>query len=398
MLVFVVVVFLVLAGVVTWTAARVGGSLCDEEKIETRCKERISSMLDDCSHRLGCLSVEKRAGTMVYSKVSKACSQLYASVGGLWRSGSGCYIRVGVGEAERTAFLTAAHCVMEVNRESGVVQLAEKIFVQNPHHNTWVVLSEFDYDGVADVAFVYCPEIVFDGTVEALRLASGEPHRGSECYVVGNPAGVDEDSMSLGVVRDCNFCEFRGAHKTNAIFVSCPAIGGNSGGPILNGAGEVLGVYTFGLGEHESFGGGSNAEVIRQIWAESFNKRFLGLDWHVASPFEMMALYQDVQEFPSQGVLVDQVHVDSPFRDVLSVGSLLMGVSYSGGDVEFGNSDHQRTPGVMFYLPVGTEVCVHFVDAVGNDNEIAVSLESSYSDMSAVIDEPLSKGWVSTLP
>lgn len=334
-------------------------------------------------------SVGDHPGSTVYSRVNTACTQIYAAVGGSWRTGSGCYVALGADET--VMFMTAAHCVMEVNPETGGVERATSIFVQNPALNTWVVLTDFIYDGVADIAFLSCANLVDTSTINPLTLAEEMPDRGSQCFVIGNPAGMDEDSMSFGIVRDTHFCEFQGVQKTDSVFVSCPAIGGNSGGPVLDKHGNVVGVYTFGLSDHEGFGGGSNVEVIKSVWTSQCHKRFLGIDWHVPAPYELAPFYSANVQIPAKGVIIEHVHPESPFAGSLMPGQLLLGFEHQSNTITFGNLDHQRTPGLMFYLPQHSTVVLKWKDIIEKDKSGAFSLSVNFSDLDASLDNPLSK-------
>lgn len=76
-------------------------------------------------------------------------------------------------------------------------------------------------------------------------ISNDEVNNGDLCYVVGNPGGLDEDSISGGFIRDANYCEPSGYQITNSMYVNAPGMGGNSGGPIINKNGDVVGIYVW---------------------------------------------------------------------------------------------------------------------------------------------------------
>jgi plasmid maintenance system antidote protein VapI len=69
-----------------------------------------------------------------------------------------------------------------------------------------------------------------------LTISVETPTPGMSIYTIGNPAGL-ENSISTGVVSGIR--EFTGRHLLQ---ISSPISPGSSGGPVLNAAGEVVGV------------------------------------------------------------------------------------------------------------------------------------------------------------
>ena len=68
------------------------------------------------------------------------------------------------------------------------------------------------------------------------NLCVAEPAIGSRAYVIGAPKGFDF-SITDGLVS-----QIQSIHGSDQYQVSCPISGGNSGGPIVNERGEVVGV------------------------------------------------------------------------------------------------------------------------------------------------------------
>lgn len=90
------------------------------------------------------------------------------------------------------------------------------------------------------------PFLLPDNLVPATLGSSGTLHIGDEAIVVGNPFGIT-NSLSAGVISGLrrNFRSPRtGATLTNLIQFDAAVNPGNSGGPLLNRYGEVVGVVT----------------------------------------------------------------------------------------------------------------------------------------------------------
>ncbi len=93
--------------------------------------------------------------------------------------------------------------------------------------------------------------------LKALKLGSAESLRvGEQVYAIGNPYGLEE-TFTRGIVsalgREIGAPD--GAKITGAIQTDAALNPGNSGGPLINGAGEVVGVNSQ-IASDQSSGGG----------------------------------------------------------------------------------------------------------------------------------------------
>ncbi len=90
------------------------------------------------------------------------------------------------------------------------------------------------------------PDVVPDDVLPATFTSSGTLRVGDEIVVVGNPFGIT-NSLSAGVVSGLrrNYRSLRtGESLTNLIQFDAAVNPGNSGGPLLNRDGEVVGIVT----------------------------------------------------------------------------------------------------------------------------------------------------------
>ena len=108
--------------------------------------------------------------------------------------------------------------------------------------------QEFDASGVIDkdekrdVALI---RVKVAGR-PVLDVATAEPPVGAKAYVIGSPEGLDF-SITEGLVS-----QIRDIDQRKVIQFSCPASPGNSGGPLVDQDGKVLGVVSFQLVEGQN--------------------------------------------------------------------------------------------------------------------------------------------------
>jgi len=274
-------------------------------------------------------------------------------------------------------------------------------YIQNPITTKWFLIdiNNIYVDGVADVALIKT-NIDFTNYPEyCLKINTETVNSGDLCYVVGNPGRFDEDSISVGCVRDPNWCDPKGSQIINTIFINAPSMGGNSGGPIVNAYGNVIGIYTFGYTTTETFGGGSNQSVLTSTLAilkqnkDNKSKLYLGLDWYIPPPYLIYYNYFDTT-FDTAGVTIYRVNIESPFYNILKSGDLLLKCEINGQTIEFGNKNNQRTPGILLYYPVGTNVKIFYKTGVDvNVYTRDIILTKTYADVSNLLDGPLLSGY-----
>jgi S1-C subfamily serine protease len=113
-----------------------------------------------------------------------------------------------------------------------VVHDAAKVTAKFPDGSTCDVDGFLDKDEVKDVVLLRIPS---KGHAMAV-ISRSAPLIGSRTYVIGSPKGY-EFSISDGLLS-----QVQKVDGFNQYQVSCPFSPGNSGGPILNARGEVVGI------------------------------------------------------------------------------------------------------------------------------------------------------------
>jgi hypothetical protein len=338
--------------------------------------------------------------TINFTTIQHACSSIYAryniNVNGqnitATTGGSGCFINL---DNDYTSgyFLTAAHCVLQDS--SGGVTIYTKVdeaYITNPITNEWVTIDVSNnvfLDGAGDIALIKTNIDFTSYPSYCLSLSSTESSTGDACYVCGNPLGIDNDSLSKGVVRDSHYTVTSGSYIADAIHVSVPGLSGNSGSPILNTSGKIIGLFVFGLSTTgmETFNGGPNLTTLKSSLAllksqqaDAKSKKYLGIDWSVPDPFTLKSYYTSSDAFANKGVIINAIDTtDSPFKD-LNTNDLLLSVSVNGTMTSFGTLSHQRCPGTLLYS-TASSIVIQYIRGTTYYAK-TVTLDKTYANVS----------------
>ncbi len=174
---------------------------------------------------------------------------------------------------------TAAHCVMSdvFNANTQRYDPLTEFHVAVSNVNRVVGVNRVfqarlvGYDPIADIAV-----LKVDGLTNQQTLSWGKSRQtpiGSRLFVLGNPAGVDEDSFASGIVRDNKYNGEFPLYYIESILTDATIIGGNSGGPLINAVGQVIGLSNYGIGATNQLGGG-----VAQYVAEPIINRMIAYD------------------------------------------------------------------------------------------------------------------------
>lgn len=332
--------------------------------------------------------------TISFPNVQHACSTIYTKYDSVTSVGSGSFITIDSGDLAKGLFLTAAHCVLKPNEYTKV----DSLYITNPITNEWVLIpSEHIFlDGVADIALIHTQIDLTMYPQYALSFASVSPIIGDKCYVCGNPGGFDNDSLTMGIVRDPHYA--LSSYIADAIHINAPGIAGNSGSPILNVKGNIIGLYVFGVVNQETFNGGPNVDTLRQSLAhlKTFSdfkqKKYLGFNWSFPNAFDFASYYTNNTSFPNQGVKITNVDMThSPFGPHLQNNDLLLAVTIHGQIFEMGVLPHQRTPGILLYKTDPSHSLITITFIRGNTLTTLSDLDftATYGNVSDNKDLPL---------
>lgn len=371
----------------------------------------------------------------MFEKLIDACATIHVDGDKGPSISSGCFINK---NRSQGLFLTTYHSVEDIINDTN-----KCLYITNPKTKQWCKIKgdKIFYDGIADVAIIKTDINLSSCPQYTLSLACKEPTYGDDCYLIGNPLGYDTKSVSKGVVRDPHFCDTRGSPIIDILLIDTPGFSGNSGSPILDCNGCIIGLYTYGynqdvndpdnpddiIGEvgSETLSGGTNLCTLKKSLSvlctgvDNKEKKFIGLCYVIADPFTLSKIYDD-NKFDNKGLCVNKIHSDSPLFTTLcekneidvnndtlidtndsncdtnNLGSgwynieiILLSATIKNNNkkINFGILPNQRPLGVLCYEYDADEVCfTYYSKTYGDEMDITVKLNKTYEDVDEELD------------
>jgi len=179
----------------------------------------------------------------------------------------------------------------------------------------WRTGSVLGTDVHSDLAVLEVDEL--PDAVDGFSLADDEPEIGQEVLALGNPLGLDA-SVSRGIVSgvDRSLPSPTGFSIPAAIQTDAPVDPGNSGGPLVDLDGDVLGIVFAGAGRTVGFAiSGRLADRVVPALVEDgeYQHAYMGVGVEPVGP--LIADANDLEE--PRGVLIVDVASDAPAAGVL---------------------------------------------------------------------------------
>lgn len=226
---------------------------------------------------------------------------------------------------EKGYILTNSHVVGDGSTRNIIVQLTDGREISG---------SVLWNDRNVDLAIVKIDAV---GLTAAELGDSEEVKIGSYAVAIGNPLGLAFDrSVTQGVISGLNRTitvgDAQGSVAMDGLLQTDASINsGNSGGPLLNSKGEVIGINSAKATSGEGLGFAIPINVAKPIVEQikskgEFTRAYIGIKGGSVSDY--LASYPDAKLSAKSGVLVAQMTEGSPAAKAgLKVGDIIVGVN-----------------------------------------------------------------------
>lgn len=336
------------------------------------------------------------AGSIINERFKDAIVTIYAKYGSSSWMGSGSFVYMG---GSYGYLLTAAHVVTGTEERTPKVDVLWLNIhnMNNTGENRMIKVTTGIYvDNIADVAIVRVPEIT--SSHNHLRFGDySSVDTGDIAYIFGNPLGADGQSISMGNVRDSGYVDPYGWLLMKNLVISTPGLPGNSGSPILNKEGLLIGLFSWGITGIETIGGGTNGGILSKICdklvelgGDYVTKRFLGIAWiSVPTLFRYSSFSSSLpnNSYNSGGLFLFSPLPTSPFYGKLVYGNILLSMTIGGKKWSFTDNE-ATTPSEIVHLLTSNEVInVEYATSLGGDiRNMSISLNTDYSIVNSSSD------------
>lgn len=197
--------------------------------------QQISDMLEDAIGAVVTVGVyqteiAKQALGFRGEAASESAYQKALDLSGAMSSGSGFIIE----KNGKKYVITNAHVIENASDEPGSIYV---FTVNRSKYEVKVVGGDSFYD-IAVLEFVDRP----GAEINTMKFTSTEPRLGEEVFAIGNPLGEYPYSVSDGIISAKNRVRGSMTGKFGFLQTTATLIWGNSGGPLVNRKGDVVGV------------------------------------------------------------------------------------------------------------------------------------------------------------
>ena len=122
-----------------------------------------------------------------------------------------------------------------------VIDGAYEIYVVDCNGDMYAVTEILGYDSNIDLAVIQVDAVSVPATI-----SNATPETGDTIYTLGNSAGEYYDTFTNGIIS--NASRVVAGYNPNMTYIqhTAPITHGNSGGPLINDKGEVIGINTWG--------------------------------------------------------------------------------------------------------------------------------------------------------
>ena len=216
---------------------------------------------------------ETNTENSIFSKINGSIVTITSIYGNMASNGTGFFIKYN----NKLYIITAAHVILNNNRDDRPdTILASVVNINGTNDKKAFVCKTIGVAAYADIAVLEVENQSINTNHKYLNFGeSRKLNPGDNCYIVGYALGIDELSISDGVIRDNKYV------IGNIMESMCSAVisyDGNSGGPVLNKFGEIIGIVSYGFTGIEGFTWGCSQYIMEGIVKKIIdtNTNFIG--------------------------------------------------------------------------------------------------------------------------
>lgn len=233
----------------------------------------LEHIQDICLNTLSSSDLSNLGSSIIYNQVRDAIVTLTVEICEKIYTGSGFFCKYG----NNLYIITVAHLVIFNSRDVYASKILASISnLNNSGFNKMLECTVVGVAGQADIAVLSVSNMTMDISHNYLTFDDNlQTKIGSTCYIIGDPLGIDTISISSGLVRDNKYILI---NTIESLCVSAPVYKGNSGSPILNSQGKVIGIISYGIENIDSFSWGAGSSIIQSIISNIIdnNTNFIG--------------------------------------------------------------------------------------------------------------------------
>lgn len=160
---------------------------------------------------------------------------------------------------------------------------------------------------------------------------------GELAVAIGNPLGLDfERTVTSGIISGLNrTIQIDEANKVENLIQTNAAINsGNSGGPLLNNKGEVIGINTLKLKAAEGLGFAIPINIVKPIIDQvlsqgKYTSVYIGIGGYSVAKYRASGIEVGVKD----GIVVSEIDPGSP-ADLVGIKKMDIVVSFGGKDID----------------------------------------------------------------
>lgn len=204
--------------------------------------------------------------TTIYKNIRDSIVTLLGVNGNSKWTGSGFFIK----RNNKFYIVTVAHNVITSNRNNKIRKVV--VSISNKNKTGQNMAYECRILGVGALADIAVLEVLGSITNQTYLNwgNSRNTSPGDICYVLGDPKGLDAISITMGVVRDNKF-----THNNSIELLSTDAQieSGNSGSPVVDSDGRIIGILSFSFGDSTSLSAGASQQIMEHVVNNIIDRR-----------------------------------------------------------------------------------------------------------------------------